>query len=774
MRKYRSRIVASALALIMSLSVAITPVASYAEELSRESIQIQQEESAAQVEQEVVREEPAAQESEPEKSADTIETSEDVDVPEDSDSLVEEIEEAEESEEALMQQETLEDTAQEVEAEGEEAKNTETEEEKAVLTLQLTSSDPDLVTDAIDVIPDEYNLIVEIESKDKSSNEYVFVDTEVLMKETNEKIRVVLNSLTKENKDLLIQAIQENFKKKMEDGNLYHSIIFSNKDFVDADKWNITDGSGYDSLLCWAGQTSNMLWASGWAQDIVNPLTHKKFASEDEIFTYFASYFEDNGGNACYAIPWFFDAIYEKDNTIEEDSWAKRTTEGENKYNEGVDLGPGNQQPGLKTEIYAGNMIKVVDICEDKIGDIEQLAEILKYGMAGTSIQFWQNGKSTGGHAITIVGILTDESKSGLDKYVALILSDPDDSALDLGIVKPDNPDQVTIEKSRRPNQYQLCYLDIVTVDNKSYWVLKDYAENFDTVILGSICLENKKDANLEKITETEGTKDTFANPDLISNWLRVVDETGEEMRGYWEGDPILIQLQFMNQGNIDLRREDSPSGQIINRLDIYKDGKLWNQLYDPINIDDPVKALSELAFQTNLSDYFNFTPGNYTVKLILNVPYGNYDRIPEAYFLNNEIAVTEFFVQAIDQPEENPEQENPFHRKDKEVSTFRVIPIFVNNENPEDIRFYIYDKRVKDSTFYLDVNRSADSFVSVSFDGKEVDAKNYKIDIINDGNFHIVFEKSFMDALSAGEHQIDVRMSNQSMPYSMKIQVIE
>ena len=55
---------------------------------------------------------------------------------------------------------------------------------------------------------------------------------------------------------------------------------------------------GYDTYHCWAAACSNMLWISGWAEGLTNPITRQPFKSEDDIFEYYNVSFSDQGGDS--------------------------------------------------------------------------------------------------------------------------------------------------------------------------------------------------------------------------------------------------------------------------------------------------------------------------------------------------------------------------------------------------------------------------------------------------------------------------------------------
>ncbi len=62
----------------------------------------------------------------------------------------------------------------------------------------------------------------------------------------------------------------------------------------DADK---TSSNTDDDLMCWAAAASNVLAWSGWGDTV---------GDADDIFSYFQTYWSDDGGNSYYGWYWWF------------------------------------------------------------------------------------------------------------------------------------------------------------------------------------------------------------------------------------------------------------------------------------------------------------------------------------------------------------------------------------------------------------------------------------------------------------------------------------
>lgn len=86
-----------------------------------------------------------------------------------------------------------------------------------------------------------------------------------------------MTGLTSASKDSMLNALRTSFKDSGEGADTPIKVV--DDSFIDAEKWNSnaepqTDYYyGYDSYQCWASPCSNMLWMSGWADELTNPRT---------------------------------------------------------------------------------------------------------------------------------------------------------------------------------------------------------------------------------------------------------------------------------------------------------------------------------------------------------------------------------------------------------------------------------------------------------------------------------------------------------------------
>ncbi|MDR2168551.1 MAG: fibronectin type III domain-containing protein, partial [Planctomycetaceae bacterium] len=186
-----------------------------------------------------------------------------------------------------------------------------------------------------------------------------------------------------------------------------NSIIAGSTSFLstlnpfDAEK----NGNG-DRDHCWAGTSSNMLAYTGWGN--VNG-----FQTEDDIFDYFRTNFTDAGGRSFYGNEWFITGSY---GAPTDDGWAQLQS-----------INTGCFYPDINIKNFAA------DSCSMKSAiAITSAVDKLKDNAAiGLSIGWFSSSHDrTGGHAITMWGVIYDTSKSSTnnDYYVSLLVSDSDDN----------------------------------------------------------------------------------------------------------------------------------------------------------------------------------------------------------------------------------------------------------------------------------------------------------------------------------------------------------
>ena len=213
-------------------------------------------------------------------------------------------------------------------------------------------------------------------------------------------------------------------------------------EYVDADKYNL-ETSGYDMYHCWAATAANILWTTGYAQQAVSPYTKNKFASVDEVLTYFSQNFTDMSGCPYYGIQWFMNGKYV---AAGDETFAQLKKAGSGKRLTSVNL---DERDAL---------ISVLDDVM-KIGTLESVTS----DGIGVLIR-WLNEDtkqlSDGAHWMTVVGVVIDESKpvTNSGHYRALIVANSDDSPVNGSLSA--KRDAKTSAKAAQPNQYRMLRIN--------------------------------------------------------------------------------------------------------------------------------------------------------------------------------------------------------------------------------------------------------------------------------------------------------------------------
>jgi hypothetical protein len=232
---------------------------------------------------------------------------------------------------------------------------------------------------------------------------------------------------------------------------------------VDAEKYSL-DLSDYDSLLCWAGTASNMLWTSGYAQEAVNPFTGENFKSEDEVMDYCRKVFTDEAGDPAGVFDYLFEGVY--------------PYMGE----EGISL-PRDENAnygGLLPEVDAGCGF-IEQLCDDKGNDSDILSELndLSDVSAGAWLRWFnvdENAYADGAHWLTIAGLTKDDTEADFrNKYKGIILADSDNTPVREDDYSSDSPEDRAKLAAAQPNIYTFYNLSWENLAGENAFVIVDY-----------------------------------------------------------------------------------------------------------------------------------------------------------------------------------------------------------------------------------------------------------------------------------------------------------
>ncbi|MBQ6316364.1 MAG: hypothetical protein IJI13_02425, partial [Oscillospiraceae bacterium] len=255
----------------------------------------------------------------------------------------------------------------------------------------------------------------------------------------------------------LDQAIKDNKPLKITDMAL-----------PDAEKYLL---SGYDELLCWAATAANMLWTSNIAQQSVNPATNANFQTVDEVFDYFRTVFTDQVGRPDGALSVFLKGTYPFQNSAglsqlkDPGSVSKR-------------LPDGIQTPDFGLFNLQGENVK--DIAAFEKLDIQSLGVLLH------SYDNVDKKMGSLAHWVTSPGIIIDNTKTGLERFKAIMIADSDNDPINGDDSIPNA--EKAVKAAKAPNSYTVYPLTLKTYSTIGQrWTIPFYTRpdqsDFDVLI---------------------------------------------------------------------------------------------------------------------------------------------------------------------------------------------------------------------------------------------------------------------------------------------------
>ncbi|MDO4189948.1 MAG: hypothetical protein Q4D29_13265, partial [Lachnospiraceae bacterium] len=284
-------------------------------------------------------------------------------------------------------------------------------------------------TDFIQGTENQYTKTIESFSTSESSNGRY--NATFVLSEKNEQTGeiktynyTVSGFVSSEDASMYVNAMTSN---PLASSQLMYSVESQN--LVDAEKnpWkydsngNESPDDAYDSELCWAGTTSNMLELSGWNNAISSNTVN--ISNEDKIMDLYANVFTDAAGNPTYGLNWFFSGYYRAQ---EFDGWAHLKQDD---YKGNGFLKEYCVDDFVKPEnsITEDNLIGILNRLDvDGDGDRCALGMVFGYYTMDDNGQhiYDKNGEMNrdGGHVVTIVGYSTDEN--GIPTTITIADSD--------------------------------------------------------------------------------------------------------------------------------------------------------------------------------------------------------------------------------------------------------------------------------------------------------------------------------------------------------------
>ena len=567
-------------------------------------------------------------------------------------------------------------------------------------------------------------------------------------------------------------------------GQLAYGIIQDG--LVDAEKkpWEYDEKDGeasltnaYDSQLCWAGTTSNMLELSGW-----NKIVNIDVANEDKVMDLYADTFTDLAGNPIYGLNWFFDGYYQPERY---DGWAHLKNAGYrgNGFLKEYCIDDLAKQDNTITETNLTDILKRLD--EDSDGDRCALGVVFGYyAMKNGQHVYDEDGEwfRDGGHVVTIVGYSTDEN--GIPNTITIADSDSYD-----GGTPNYSKDNDRTSYLNMYNTYPIEYYD-------GCWHIMNYSSNeWDNIIDGISTLKYYSDSTKDN-KDMYGTHDVVNYPDFKIFSQNVFQDYNYDQycQSVYQGETLRAGLGISNYSYYS----DNKEYNLTYRFIVTKDGEVVRTL----DYMDQFKGIDNtgngMIFFDNIMDEDTpLEPGEYTVSFIVN-----YDRsIKEAYYNNNESDTKITFI-VLKRVNENgdvqyvvvPNEAN--HEEYKEVVSefvrnvfdYTVVTdhsIYINDINkvfecilPNGIiESDVTEDQLQAMEIMYDYSVTGDivaangSFGGTISSDIVISKDDFHIEKNTDGSWELVFTNEFMRKLPKGAHYFKIKIAGKV--YIFKIDVI-
>lgn len=467
----------------------------------------------------------------------------------------------------------------------------------------------------------------------------------------------------------LDQAIKDNKPLKITDMAL-----------PDAEKYML---SGYDELLCWAATAANMLWTSQIAQQSINPATNTNFQTVDEVFDYFRTVFTDQVGRPDGALSVFLKGTYPFQNSA-----------GLSQLKD-----PGSVSKRLPDEIQTPDF-GLFNLQGENVKDIAAF-EKLDIQSLGVLLHSYDNvDKKMGSlaHWVTSPGIIIDNTKTGLERFKAIMIADSDNDPIN-GDDSIPNAEKAA-KAAKAPNSYTVYPLTLKTFSTIGQrWTIPFYTRpdqsDFDVLIdwvayVASINPASKESEDILPGDEDGWDDDGWDEDDWDYEWEYDEDDEDEPApasEGSANGPSIAIIPADFNWDDFDWDDFD------------------WEDM-DMDELDEFLDAV--LA-----------------------------DRLPELIALAKEQDGGSGFLEAV-----------------KNRMAEMNLEIF----SPADWKYSLS----KDGTFLVVVRTDPTQLLNVLLDGRLLTEYQKDFEVIdeNTGTFLLVFSKDVMQSLEAGEHTLTLEIN--------------
>ena len=425
------------------------------------------------------------------------------------------------------------------------------------------------------------------------------------------------------------ERIAEKIQSSFPDGKLEDPAL------TDAEKRTlITDpeDDDCDSLMCWAAAISDTVWATGWGENLTNPITKMPFTSEDDLMHYFVQSFTDGGNWMQRGLQWLFDGVSLSENPPGF-GWARLKKDE-------------SEADALARDYCAGKLITVTEISCDE-GNIAALDSLREGVPVNVSVEFCNDEDKGTTHAMAAMGIIVDPAAEGTDDYYRyILLADSDNSVDGYEGTAPDT----------RPNTLTSYPLRVITTQTGTkVWEVAGLVDDpyISYTRLKSICslaAYGSEEAAAAIETDPQATKNALNTQDLVleSIFTSLEKGTATPVIEFEHGSSVWLNFTTVN-ASYQSCKESFPALVTLKRE---ADGETVS-FYAECNPGGFIYALDSTTDSVQLNNYMVLKSGKYSVRVELN-PASADKRLTEAYYLNN-LSLTQFFTILAAKPEPDP-----------------------------------------------------------------------------------------------------------------------
>ena len=298
----------------------------------------------------------------------------------------------------------------------------------------------------------------------------------------SQNLTVIIKGLTEKDSDAVMKLIKDNLDSVV-DGEPVQVYM---PDLLDAEKYSVQLWN-YDNQLCWAATAANMLWVSGYAQDVENPLTGELFKNEDEVLDYFRSLYEDAPGSPDRGISVFLNGSDPKEGIP---GYAKLK----------------KQPQGLAPEVKAEWEMSSITDNPSNISILDKIYE-RSIGVLLKSLNLITHEVGDMSHWVTVVGVIVNDKTTSLnERYVGIVLANSDNDPVN-GSEDVSDADRA-VQAAHAPNSYTTYKLSLVNYgdDFGELWTVEGFLEDpvFATIITWVCSLTDKAKLEPEPQPEPE------------------------------------------------------------------------------------------------------------------------------------------------------------------------------------------------------------------------------------------------------------------------------